>query len=381
MRTFAMRSLLTVLLMLLAIGCSDEGTSPQLAAVQASDQSPASPHNTVSIDEVIADSAGWIVIYQDAEGGYGRQLGHSALNKGTTRDLSVTLSRSCVDGETLHALLHIDHGQEGDFEFPGPDEPVLDEASLPIGASFTVNVPDQTLPALEVENQTLSVANQVRLKLVRATSPGRVVIQSRENNAPADIIGELALEVGTLDSADAPVIVTLERDAQQGELLYALLQRRVEGEGEDTYEDEFDLLQNGPLLVLFTVSVEVNEASADAETPDDTLSEDEDTASVGPSQDVSVEDANSASEDSESLEDSGPTIEDATGQDAAQDDSGQPSAEDTSTPEDTPTPDEDAGVEDVQESGDVATSADTASDTGVAEDTELASPDGEGEGT
>ena len=330
MRHYALRPLFALLIALSLIGCGDESATTTPSSISASDQSPDSPHNSVVIDQVFADKAGWVVVYQDANGGHGRQLGYTSVNAGTSNSVTVPLLRTCIDGETLHALLHIDHGQEGDFEFPGPDEPVLDASSLPVGASFVVSVPDQTLPALIVDNQTLESANEIALTYVQATSAGRVVIKSQSNNAPADIIGSLSIEAGTLGGDDTPAFVTLDRDAENGELLYALLQRRVGAEGEERFEDEFDLRSNGPLMVLFTVSVAITEPLVDAGTSDS----------------VSLDDSEN-SEDAGPIEDSTPSVTDTTSdEDTAETEDGTSAPIDATSDEDTAETEDTAATED-----------------------------------
>jgi hypothetical protein len=328
MRPTALRLPLFAALSLTLVACGEGDISTVTTSVAASDQSPATPYDVVAVDEVVAAEDGWIVIYQDANGGYGRQLGHAAVNSGTSAETSVTLSRTCIDGETLHALLHVDRGQQGDFEFPGVDEPVLTEAGDPVGASFIVTVADQNLPSLLVKNQALSTANQIALTQVVATAAGRVLIRAQHNNAPGDIIGSLDVEEGVTGSEGDPAVVTLDREAVNGELLYAVLQRLV-GEPasppEDSdYEDEFDLSSNGPLMVLFTVSVDTTSTATDQDTSleeDVTAVED-----IGPDQDTEAEDAAveedvTADEDTESsgdttsvddstTEDTGPSVED-----------------------------------------------------------------------
>ena len=79
---------------------------------------------TVSIDEVISDGAGWLVIHAQADGKPGPILGYSQVSDGVTKNLMVEIDADKAT-ETLYAMLHTDAGEAGKWEFPdGPDTPV-----------------------------------------------------------------------------------------------------------------------------------------------------------------------------------------------------------------------------------------------------------------
>ncbi|MGB0588198.1 MAG: cupredoxin domain-containing protein [Myxococcota bacterium] len=360
MRLTATRLLHLAALALLITACGDDTTSTITPFVKASDQAPEAPYDTVVIDDIAAAEAGWIVVYQDANGGFGRQLGHAAVKSGTSTQVAVTLIRTAVDGETLHALLHVDHGQDGDFEFPGQDEPVLTEGGEPVSGSFVVTVADQTLPDLQVENQTLASADEVAITRIVATAPGRVVIRAQSNNAPADIIGSLNVEEGVTGEDGAPAMVSLSRDAANGELLYAVLQRLVGSDPTSTedsdYEDEFDLLSNGPLMVLFTVSIETTTPiTEDTSTQEDvTVIED-----IGPSDDTATADDDVSSTEDAITEDVGPSVEDTEDDDPTDaEDIEEPEDASTVDPEESDTPEGDITEDDTEAPDAAATDAD-----------------------
>lgn len=91
----------------------------------------------VTIARVFSEGPGWLVIHADADGGPGPILGFSPVEPGRNDDVLVEID---VEGatETLYAMLHVDAGEEGTFEFPGgADGPVIAEGMV-ITPPFTV---------------------------------------------------------------------------------------------------------------------------------------------------------------------------------------------------------------------------------------------------
>ena len=86
------------------------------------------PSQTVSIALVLLAKPGFVVVHEDRAGTAGQILGQSAaLGAGETKNLSIALSRSTTDGETLYAMLHFDDG-DGVFDV-AKDNPVLNSVS------------------------------------------------------------------------------------------------------------------------------------------------------------------------------------------------------------------------------------------------------------
>lgn len=85
--------------------------------------------NRVVIDAAALVGPGWLVVHADNGGQPGPVIGHSPLFPGENRHIVVTLDLSGVT-ETLFAMLHIDAGELGMYEFPGPDAPVSVEGQV-----------------------------------------------------------------------------------------------------------------------------------------------------------------------------------------------------------------------------------------------------------
>jgi predicted lipoprotein with Yx(FWY)xxD motif len=142
-------------------------TAPSAAMVEPSvdvvDQDASA--GEVTVPEVISDGAGWMVIHATtADGKPGAILGKTHVADGQTRDVMVQIDLSHATPQ-LFAMLHVDAGEVGKFEFPdGVDVPVK------LGDRI-VNVPFQvTLPVEESTGATLTLVD---------TSVGRVLADSK----------------------------------------------------------------------------------------------------------------------------------------------------------------------------------------------------------
>jgi predicted lipoprotein with Yx(FWY)xxD motif len=93
--------------------------------------------NTVTIASAVADTDGWIVIHAQADGSPGPVLGHAPVSAGENNDISVEIDPAGAT-ETLYAMLHIDDGVAGEYEFPGPDGPALDAGGNVVTPPFTL---------------------------------------------------------------------------------------------------------------------------------------------------------------------------------------------------------------------------------------------------
>lgn len=79
--------------------------------------------DTVVIAMVKAAADGWIVIHIDDNGKPGPVIGNSAVKTGDNKDVKVKIDAAKATPK-LHAMLHVDKGVIGTYEFPGADVPV-----------------------------------------------------------------------------------------------------------------------------------------------------------------------------------------------------------------------------------------------------------------
>ena len=78
----------------------------------------------VKVGRVITNGPGWIVIHADNDGAPGAVIGQAQLQDGINAQISVAIDINAAT-DTLHAMLHVDEGEVGTYEFPdGPDLPL-----------------------------------------------------------------------------------------------------------------------------------------------------------------------------------------------------------------------------------------------------------------
>jgi len=172
---------------------------------------------TVTIQEVISDGPGWVVIHAQAEGNPGPILGFSPVSDGTSLDVTVVIDPVGVT-ETFYAMLHTDAGESGIFEFPGgPDAPVMVNGEV-VAPSFVVSgkgSADQ--PQVIVSDQEI-VDGMVTIEEVFSDSPGWLVIHAQAEGGPGPILGLVPVEDGRTIDLMVPIDVT-----RATEVLYAML--------------------------------------------------------------------------------------------------------------------------------------------------------------
>lgn len=213
-------------LALLLVGCSTatpeapeepetqvpEPAEEQLTpSVTVSDQDAG--EGTVTISEVVADSPGWLVIHVTKDGAPGPVIGRAAVEPGANPDVVVEIDLNRAT-QQLFAMLHLDAGQEGEYEFPGDDVPVfVDEVivNVPFNASFPIE------PAVTASDQA-PAEGAVVIDKVAAADPGWIVIHADADGAPGPVIGQAPVIVGS----NLEVAVEIDLD-QATPTLYAML--------------------------------------------------------------------------------------------------------------------------------------------------------------
>ena len=105
------------------------------SSVEVSDQTAG---DSVTVDSAYFLASGYIVIHEEADGELGPVIGNSVLyENGTFENITVTLDRTSVEGETLYAMLHDDNG-DGEYEFPGADAPTQNQEGEVVVLPFEV---------------------------------------------------------------------------------------------------------------------------------------------------------------------------------------------------------------------------------------------------
>jgi len=81
---------------------------------------PLGAGSTVSVPFVLSELPGWLAIHADEHGVPGPVIGVRRVAQGITRDAIVQIDPAGATG-TLYAMLHVDTGAAGVFEFPAAD--------------------------------------------------------------------------------------------------------------------------------------------------------------------------------------------------------------------------------------------------------------------
>jgi hypothetical protein len=218
-------------------------------SVTVSDQEIAD--GTVTVDAVVSEGPGWIVIHADQDGAPGPVLGYTAVSDGENSAVAVELA---AEGrtETLYAMLHTDAGTVGTYEFPGDDGPVSVDDQVVV-VPFTATeammaeeemMAEEMVPSVTVSDQSL-MDGAVTVDKVVSSGPGWIVIHADQDGAPGPVLGHTAVS----DGENSAVVVELAAEGRT-DTLYAMLHTDAGTVG--TYEFPGD---DGPVSVADQVVV------------------------------------------------------------------------------------------------------------------------------
>jgi hypothetical protein len=156
--------------------------------------------DTVTINSVTAQAAGWLVIHAGDASSFGAVLGQTFVEAGTTTDVAVTLA---ADGRTpvLWPMLHVDTGTIGTYEFgavQGADGPVVLEgkvATFPIWTVPHIRVSDQVVLHGDGMDMTDMVYSLVA-ESVLSEGPGFLVVHIDQDGTFGPVAGLAAVPAG-----------------------------------------------------------------------------------------------------------------------------------------------------------------------------------------
>lgn len=190
---------------------------------------------SVTVEDVVSPGPGWMVIHNQLNGTIGDPIGETQLNSGETKNVVVSIDQSKAT-PIMYAMLHVDGGVIGKYEFPGPDVPVMlnnEMVSPPFNANITtasagtatpdggmaMTTPSGTsAPSLKVSDQALN-ADSVMVDDVVSSGPGWVVIYTTDpQGQPDQPIGHAAVN----DGDNQNVVVPVDAAKAQGTLVAQL---------------------------------------------------------------------------------------------------------------------------------------------------------------
>lgn len=166
--------------------------TPILPSVEVEDQTLRDDGRLI-IPAVTVPEPAWLVIHAEREGQVGEVLGYAAVEAGRNEAVEVVIEPLAAT-DRLAAVLHVDAGTMGTFEFPGPDEPLLENGAA-VWQSFAIERA-MALPTVSAANQEILEDGLVRLAQVALTMPGWVAIHADESGVPGSILGHSFIAAG-----------------------------------------------------------------------------------------------------------------------------------------------------------------------------------------
>jgi len=155
-----------VLALVLILALSSVAFAQATPKVTVQDQAIA--NGTVTIQKVVAAQDGWLVVHAQASGNPGPDLGHAAVKAGDNANVVVKIDVVKAT-PVLYAMLHVDLGTKGTYEFPGADVPVQG-AQADVNPTFNVT----NLAAAQAAAAGTAVATPATLPKTGGSGTGSV---------------------------------------------------------------------------------------------------------------------------------------------------------------------------------------------------------------
>jgi hypothetical protein len=145
------------------------------------------------IDRVVANQPGWLVIYADDNGQPGQVLGYAEIAQGVNEGVVVEVD-PLQSTPHLFAQLHVDDGESGVFESPGPDRPLQVDTET-VSADFTVEILVH-VPSVTVADQPLGDDETIVIDSVVAAKKGWIVLHADDDGQPGKMLAYLPVDSG-----------------------------------------------------------------------------------------------------------------------------------------------------------------------------------------
>jgi len=195
---------------------TDSGSNSSVTpSVTVKDQ--ASGGTTVTVADVVSAGPGWIVIHRQDSGDLGPAIGYAAVKDGDNQNVIVKIDPSKAT-PVMYAMLHVDEGIVGAYEFPGPDAPVIGDGQM-VAPSFKANsaTVSNVTPLVKVSDKEITDGT-LKVDEVDSSGPGWIVIHTHVNGEPGPAIGHVAVKDGENKDVSVPI------DASKATaVLYAIL--------------------------------------------------------------------------------------------------------------------------------------------------------------
>lgn len=199
----------------------------------------------ITISKSRQGRAGYIAIHESTSAGApGPVIGITAFQPAGTvyNDLTVSLDRALVDGETLWPMLHTEDNGNTTYDGAAVDLPTIDAACGNAAVANIVTFPMKITVAaatggqcvLTLKDEAVSPnANKITIVKSQQSRAGYIAIhESTASGAPGPVIGVTAFQpAGTVYTN---LSVTLDRALKNGETLFPML--HTEDNGNTTYD-------------------------------------------------------------------------------------------------------------------------------------------------
>lgn len=170
---------------LVAVALAQESAT-QTPAVVVDDQ--ASVNNTVTVRQVTAPQAAFLVIQRDLVGIPGPIIGQVSVPAGMTENVVVPLTESAEPGNLLYAALYVDAGQAGIFEVPGADAPfVLNDQTIAQPFSIAAASSEQSTQLTQQAQITATVTSTPTTFISPLASPTATLSPTAEATATTQL--------------------------------------------------------------------------------------------------------------------------------------------------------------------------------------------------
>lgn len=167
--------------------------APVAPIINAANQ-PLTDTGELEIASVVTPEDGWLVLYAMPDGELGEVLAFTAVATGLNQALSLTIDPQQATA-TLVAMLHIDGGESGEFEFPdGLDLPLEWESAM-IATIFTLNF-QLSEPVVEVADQVVTEDGVVQVDSVLLPQDGWLAIHAEVDGRLTELLGVVPLAAG-----------------------------------------------------------------------------------------------------------------------------------------------------------------------------------------
>lgn len=182
---------------------------------------------TITVERVVSNGPGWLVVYNDDNGQPGLIIGFVPLEPGLNTAINIPLQENSLTF-TLYLWLHEDSGTPGEFDYPVADDVIRVEGRLPTPFAVRTNTNNYLIARDQpFDNGEVIVTNVV------LNEPGWVVIH---NNAAGEL-GEVIGQVWVPRGVSRELVVPIDLDGLTTTLHVVLYTDQGEAQvfdGEDT---------------------------------------------------------------------------------------------------------------------------------------------------